>query len=637
MRDQVGRRVWFCIAILAIGVSLLGTLAACSPALPGVSGSTSAQVGNGALGWPFDAHAGSWVIENGYNWNSSNGGLDHGCSSYGQTCYEQDSFDFQIRGPQGSTVGAQVLSPVSGSLVDFKSAVPGDGSSGYCVSIGVKGYPGYHVLICHLRNEVSDRTVTRGDVIGQVAGGDYGDHIHMTLYYLNPSDGNDTVPNASKRKAVPFTIPWAIGGCMYTPSGKVNEWAGTAVPCSNSGGASGSGPTPTPTASSPSTVYAIGDKGTLDALNPTTGDVTWSVQVGGQPSAGLPSDYLAAVSDNILFVTAAQSDPSIPNLPGVGHLTAVDILTHQILWTTHKTVIYLAELDDRVYVSDSTGIAALDAHNDKLLWHYNEPQPYPLGFGLYNGVAYLSYLQDATHGYLDAIKLGDGSRLWRSALPGLALDSLAVANGIIYTTARGNQFKQWLTAFATTGQRLWSVEDDGTSLDIQTGNGLVYAHTVGSDPSGTVLVLDAQTGQVNAGFGSHLQGCELGSPLLAGGVLYVGCSSLSTSSTVTAYGAESGAQIWEKAVNGSYVFPLGQQGNVVYVLGQYDGNANGTTTALKTSDGSILWQHTGSYITATGGVALISSGNILSALDAASGRTLWQATELGANIQALAA
>jgi outer membrane protein assembly factor BamB len=150
-------------------------------------------------------------------------------------------------------------------------------------------------------------------------------------------------------------------------------------------------------------------------------------------------------------------------------------------------------------------------------------------------------------------------------------------------------------------------------------------------------VLDAQTGQVNAGFGSHLQGCELGSPLLAGGVLYVGCSSLSTSSTVTAYGAESGAQIWEKAVNGSYVFPLGQQGNVVYVLGQYDGNANGTTTALKTSDGSILWQHTGSYITATGGVALISSGNILSALDAASGRTLWQATELGANIQALAA
>ncbi len=605
----------------------------CTPALHGASSTTSAQLGNGVLAWPFDTHSGAWVIENGYNWNASNGGLDHGCSSYGQTCYEQDSFDFQISGPQGSTIGAQVLSPVAGSLVDFQSAVPGDGSSGYCVSIGVNSHPGYHVLICHLQREVSDRTVTRGDVIGQVAGGKYGDHIHMTLYYLNPSDGNDTVANASKRKAVPFTVPWTIAGCMYTPSGKTNEWAGTAVPCGNQVINATQPPSP------PSTAYAVGDNGTLDALNSVTGDVQWSVRVGGQASAGLPRAYLDLVSDNILFVTAAQPDPSIPNLPGVGHLTAIDILTHQMLWTTHKTVVFLAERDGTAYVSDSTGIAALDARSDKLLWHYDEPQSYPLGFGLSNGVAYLSYSQDATHGYLDAIKLSDGSKLWHSALPGPALDALDVVNGIVYTTARGNQFVQWLTAFAAqTGQRLWSVQDEGTSIDILTANGLVYAHTVGSDPTGNLLVLDAQTGRIKAGFGNHQQGCVFGSPLLANGVLYVGCGvSGDSSGEVIAYNAESGSLLWRQATTGEYIFPLGRQGNVIYALGQYDGNVNATTSALQTSNGSVLWQHPGSYVTATGSVALMASGNTLSALDPATGHTLWQTSELGADIQALIA
>lgn len=278
--------------VLSCLVAVLLLSAACSN-IPQINAPLpsqgTGQAGQARIGWPFDTSTGHWVIENGYNWNTSNGGLDHGCSTTGQTCYEQYSFDFRLAGTSGSTIGATILSPASGALVEFGSAAPGDGTSGYCASISITGYSGYHVLVCHLQTRVQDRAVARGDIIGQVAGGKYGDHIHMTLYYLDPTAGGDTSANAPNRKATPFTDPWTIAGCSYPSNGSADQWGNpsTAVPCATSSpiaSATPSAPTPMPSAT------------------PTTSLLAACRAISGFATAGSPG----SLANNFL------SEPSVP-------------------------------------------------------------------------------------------------------------------------------------------------------------------------------------------------------------------------------------------------------------------------------------------------------------------------------------
>jgi hypothetical protein len=189
------------------------------------------------LSWPFDVSQGHWVIENGYNWNTSNGGLDHGCSKLYSSCYELDSFDFQIGGPAGSTAHKHVLSPASGTLINFGDAYA---RAGKCVSITVDGYPDIHVLLCHVDNPPANGHVQRGQDIGSVNGDKvagrylFSDHIHITLYSLDHTiAGGDAATNASKREPMAFAGDWNIAGCSYPAHGGRDEYGepATNVPC----------------------------------------------------------------------------------------------------------------------------------------------------------------------------------------------------------------------------------------------------------------------------------------------------------------------------------------------------------------------------------------------------------------------
>jgi|GEM_PF-3951210 len=225
---------------------LAASLGGCSGGSSGSSGGSTQHNDNGVLVWPFDTAQGAWVIENGYNWNTSNGGLDHGCSNLYESCYELYSFDFQRRGPTGSTEGQSVLSPASGNVLDVSEAVNG---AGRCVRISIDGHDRYYILICHVDNPLTGHR-DKGQPLGTVnARTDYGDHIHMTLYSLPPNT-DDTVANASKRQAIAFTDPWTIGGCNYPSDGSVNQRHGDPVPCTNpnSGGVIANTATPSPTA-----------------------------------------------------------------------------------------------------------------------------------------------------------------------------------------------------------------------------------------------------------------------------------------------------------------------------------------------------------------------------------------------------
>lgn len=404
---------------------------------------------------------------------------------------------------------------------------------------------------------------------------------------------------------------------------------------STGGGAS---PTTTGSALVPTTIYAIGSVGTLEALTSTTGATQWSVYVGGQSFSGQLRACLDSVMQGILFVTAVSSAGGRCQ----GHVMAIDLQTRAILWTTHLTVRYLAAQAGVVYVSDSTGIAALDGRTDKRLWHYDEPEAYPAGFDLSANVGYLSYAQTTQNPAVDAIRLSDGSRPWHSVLSGTAYAGPIYSSDSqsVYVTtatldshnAAGANYQ--ITALnAATGQRVWGTQLFGANFDMQVVDGQVFVHTTGSDVSGNLRVFNAQTGQEIANFGGNaLRGCVAFAPLITATAVYAPCSV--PGRFIVALDPHTGAQLWRHPIQSDFLAVDGADGNVVYAESQGD---SPITYALRTSNGATIWRHPGSLAAAMAGVALVVTGSTLYAYDGATGRLLWKNTTLGSKVQALTA
>jgi len=402
----------------------------------------------------------------------------------------------------------------------------------------------------------------------------------------------------------------------------------------------GGGVSPTATSSSlvPTTIYAIGGTGNLEALTTTTGATQWSVHIGGQSFSDQPGDCLDSVMQGILFVTAVSSTGGQCQ----GHVTAIDLQTHATLWTTHLTVSYLAAQAGVVYVSDSTGVAALDARTDKRLWHYDEPEAYPAGFDLSADVGYLSYAQTTQNPAVDAIQLGDGSRLWNSVLSGAPYAGpiySSDAQSVYVTTATLNPqnatgANYQITALnAATGQRAWGTQLFGGNFDMRVADGQVFVHTTGSDVSGNLRVFNAQTGQETANFGGNaLRGCVAFAPLITATAVYAPCSV--PGRFIVALDPHTGAQLWRHPIQSDFLAVDGADGKVVYAESLGD---SPITYALRSSNGITIWRHSGSLAAATAGVALFVNGATLYAYDGATGRALWKNTTLGSKAQALAA
>ncbi|MEO7000273.1 MAG: PQQ-binding-like beta-propeller repeat protein [Ktedonobacterales bacterium] len=211
----------------------------------------------------------------------------------------------------------------------------------------------------------------------------------------------------------------------------------------------------TATASPAHTLYVASKDGLLTGIDAVTGQQLWSTAIGASPTINY-------VGQGELLLTANQSNSLYPS---VGHMYAIDLQTHAVLWITHLNVGYLGEQSGIVYVTDATGTAALNIRNDQRYWHYDTAQAYPAGFALGDGVIYLSFAQDDTHAYLDAIQMGDGARLWRHQLQGTAPDSVLLHTGKVYVSSHGGSaFSQYVEAFdAATGASGWIAREGGTS------------------------------------------------------------------------------------------------------------------------------------------------------------------------------
>lgn len=581
---------------------------------------SSKSQGNGLIGWPFATSAtsatnsGSWLIENGYNWNTGTHppGLDHGCSTLYESCYELYSFDFQRR--DGATAGQHVLSPVTGTALDIGAAL---GNAGHCVRISIDGASDYFIMICHVDNPVQGG-VHKGDFLGTIdTNSTYGDHIHMTLYYFDHNNpGGDTKANVRLRKAISFSSPWTIGRCSYPADGSADQWASTPVPCSSQASA-----TSTPQSSPTTAMYVTSDDGTLYALDPATGRQLWSVATAAPDPNSSGADVVGITPENIYVESGAPG----PAYPSGEHLYAIDRQLHHLLWVTHLAVGYVGERDSVVYVTDATGIAALNASNDQRYWHYDAPNADSDAVAIAGNTLYLSAYQDATHSYVDGINARDGSRLWRQPLQGSSLALMSVANGRLYVATRGaSEFSLMVETFdASTGTPGWIAQTNGTEMSITTAGSDVYLHTTGSDPSGAVLALDANTGHTVFDLGA--QDACFDEPYLSGGVLYDACNHPGSSANlVSAYNAQAGKAIWQRTLPGSYASVDTLGSSVLFVHTSSPSGESFTTIALDASTGSVLWSQPGTCLSAIGGIAYLSNQGTLIARNATTGTEIWQ-------------
>jgi eukaryotic-like serine/threonine-protein kinase len=173
-------------------------------------------------------------------------------------------------------------------------------------------------------------------------------------------------------------------------------------------------------------------------------------------------------------------------------------------------------------------------------------------------------------GDFEALDAATGQTLWTQYLGGV-VDSAAVANGVVYVTA-----KEAATLFAfnaSTGASLWTAQTGGWIYSNPTvANGIVY-----------VGAADGKLYAFDAGSGTELWTTAslniIESPSIENGIAYVGASD----GHLFALDAASGVSIWTADMGGSNATPAVANGVV------YEGGLDDHLYAFDAGTGAILW------------------------------------------------
>jgi outer membrane protein assembly factor BamB len=232
-----------------------------------------------------------------------------------------------------------------------------------------------------------------------------------------------------------------------------------------------------------------------------------------------------------------------------------------------------------------------------------------------DGVAYAGTFDKAVY----ALRISDGSLLWRYNTNGSVDEPPLVFNGMVYVSSHVDQGPSSVYALhASDGSLLWRyTTDEPVNEPPMLVNGVVYVSAnVAQGPgyiAGYVYALRVSDGSL---LWRYTRGNYVNMPTVVNGVAYIG----SGDDTVSALRASDGSLLWRYTTKG-YVgsSPLVVNG-VVYV------SDNGSVYALKASDGSLLWRYTakGLYTpTVVNGVVYVSAGGIV-ALQASNGTVLWR-------------
>ena len=243
-----------------------------------------------------------------------------------------------------------------------------------------------------------------------------------------------------------------------------------------------------------------------------------------------------------------------------------------------------------VYYTEGGTLEAASAATGTVRWRYTPPSPdssiFPNRLPPFaNGVFYVN-----TDGALRAVRARDGQQLWAAPVEGLAFQQQlpTVDQGVVYATSAASV----VALRATDGSQLWQTSHSATpgspTSAPHVSNGRVYVAF--SAPEATVYALDARDGAIR--WMHTVAAAGAASLAVADGIVYaafVGGSFPTQKATVVALGAGDGAVRW---------------------------------TSILDADADTL--------AVTGGVLVLRSLQLgLVALDAATGRWLWQRGDLG--------
>lgn len=213
-------------------------------------------------------------------------------------------------------------------------------------------------------------------------------------------------------------------------------------------------------------VYTPGESGEFYALDASTGNVDWSVDV------GLGAESPPAVVDGVVYLTA------------VNNAYALDEATGNLIWN-YGTEMFPAMdrpavVDDGVYYfAPDNNLYAMNTETGHFAWYYVAEDfivDTPLAA---DGMVYLSM----ESGIFDAIDATTGAFVWRWEMPDTALRSARVFNGVLIAESSDGYLR---ALNAATGEMLWSYSKgyfdgvpsftvDGSVLYVGSLDGSIYA------------------------------------------------------------------------------------------------------------------------------------------------------------------
>jgi outer membrane protein assembly factor BamB len=250
----------------------------------------------------------------------------------------------------------------------------------------------------------------------------------------------------------------------------------------------------------------------------------------------------------------------------------------------------------------------------------------PVSLSVVDGICYAT----ATNGVVTALRVSDGSLLWRHVGGKTGEESATVADGVVYlvpllppdstaTTVTVEALR------ASDGSPLWSrtlPRDSPAFIQLTVVNSIVYVRS----EADTIDALRASDGSLLWSYTSRTPTAST----VADGVVYLSTQD----SHLSALRASDGSPIWQVALHATDLLPLMDvTGGVVYVRA-FDGSVD----ALRESSGSILWRHQGgeegpASITVAQGVIYLAFytmgfNNIgsITVLRASDGFVLWRYT-----------
>jgi outer membrane protein assembly factor BamB len=267
--------------------------------------------------------------------------------------------------------------------------------------------------------------------------------------------------------------------------------------------------------------------------------------------------------------------------------------------------------DETFVASDEGTLTAFGTTDGAKHWTFSAPAPMggPYAVG---GVVYAVDGQGAVH----AIKAADGTPVWASTVKIAGATDGVVSGGLLYYASSDGV----VVALDTkTGAEVWRRAVSPTPITMKFPT-VVDDLLIAADLHGFMTALDASSGEVR--WAEQLPIDTPGTPVIAGGSVYLGGGSDATSGNLVALKASDGSEQWriDRPLSAPSIF-----GTTGYVTG-----LDGTIAAIDLTSGKTLWearfpagQMRTPAVTDTIVYGYTDSTRTLFALDRATGGQLW--------------